>query len=125
VQLCQVTRGSEVVLDLFDEGVSAGSPQPPFGQSAEKVNLNDLLKVNEIATFFCRVSCRSMEPTMRDSDILMMDKSIGPKTKSVVIAAVNGETPLDWAIEKNHTEIADLLRKHGGKTGEELKAEGK
>ena len=23
------------------------------------------------------------------------------------------------------TEIADLLRKHGGKTGEELKAEGK
>jgi hypothetical protein len=24
-----------------------------------------------------------------------------------------------------NTEIADLLRKHGGKTGEELKAEGK
>jgi len=34
-------------------------------------------------------------------------------------------TPLDWAIEDNHTEIADLLRKHGGKTGTELKAEGK
>ena len=34
-------------------------------------------------------------------------------------------TPLDWAIEDNHTEIADLLRKHGAKTGEELKAEGK
>ena len=32
-------------------------------------------------------------------------------------------TPLDWAIEDNHTEIADLLRKHGAKTGEELKAE--
>jgi cytohesin len=32
-----------------------------------------------------------------------------------------GETPLDWA----DGEIADLLRKHGGKTGEELKAEGK
>jgi ankyrin repeat protein len=37
----------------------------------------------------------------------------------------DGETPLDWAIEKNHTETADLLRKHSGKTGEELKAEGK
>ena len=36
----------------------------------------------------------------------------------------DGETPLDWAIEKNHTETADLLRKHSGKTGEELKAEG-
>ena len=33
------------------------------------------------------------------------------------------DTPLDWAIKDNHTEIRDLLRKHGGKTGEELKAE--
>jgi ankyrin repeat protein len=35
-----------------------------------------------------------------------------------------GDTPLDWAMNFNHTETADLLRKHGGKTGEELKAEG-
>ena len=34
-------------------------------------------------------------------------------------------TPLDVAISLNHTEIANLLRKHGGKTSEELKAEGK
>ena len=31
-----------------------------------------------------------------------------------------GQTPLDWA----EVEIADLLRKHGGKTAEELKAAG-
>ena len=37
----------------------------------------------------------------------------------------DGDTPLDWAIEINRTETAALLRKHGGKTGEELKAEGK
>ena len=36
-----------------------------------------------------------------------------------------GGTPLDAAITRFRTEIADLLRKHGGKTGEELKAEGK
>ena len=36
-----------------------------------------------------------------------------------------GETPLDWAIQLNEPETTDLLRKHGGKTGEELKAEGK
>ena len=33
------------------------------------------------------------------------------------------ETPLDFAIKGKHTKIADLLRKHGGKTAEELKAE--
>jgi ankyrin repeat protein len=45
----------------------------------------------------------------------------------------NSLTPLDLAIQNQGSvmypgrqeEIADLLRKHGGKTGEELKAEGK
>ena len=40
-----------------------------------------------------------------------------------------GITPLDKAVgntfnDKNNAEAADLLRKHGGKTGEELKAAG-
>ena len=33
-------------------------------------------------------------------------------------------TPLDEAIRRKQTATADLLRKHGGKTGEELKATG-
>jgi ankyrin repeat protein len=33
----------------------------------------------------------------------------------------DGKTPLDWADNKG---ITDLLRQHGGKTGEELKGEG-
>ena len=36
-----------------------------------------------------------------------------------------GTTPLDAAIRFRQTEIADLLRKHGGKTSEELKAAGR
>ena len=36
----------------------------------------------------------------------------------------DGKTPLGEAIDYEKTEIADLLRKHGGKTGEELKAAG-
>ena len=37
----------------------------------------------------------------------------------------SGETPLDLAIKyKNTGYVVDLLRKHGGKTGEELKVEG-
>ena len=48
--------------------------------------------------------------------------------------ANDGKTPLDYTTRENEpaaavfgtgTEIADLLRKHGGKTGKELKAEGK
>ena len=54
--------------------------------------------------------------------------------KEIVAALINNsadvnaksdrsKTPLDFAPTK--PEIADLLRKHGGKTGEELKAEGR
>ena len=35
---------------------------------------------------------------------------------------VEGKTPLDYAIENDHTNIADLLHQHGGKTGKELEA---
>ena len=36
----------------------------------------------------------------------------------------DGETPLDFTKQTKQKAIADLLRKHGGKTGEELKVEG-
>jgi hypothetical protein len=36
-----------------------------------------------------------------------------------------GKTAIDAANAGKQPEVADLLRKHGGKTGEELKAEGK
>ena len=48
-------------------------------------------------------------------------------TKNAAINIMNdvGNTALDWAIrDKNYIETADLLRKHGGKTGAELKAAG-
>ena len=43
----------------------------------------------------------------------------------ILSGSYKGITPLDFATKFNETETADLIRKHGGKTGEELKAEGK
>ena len=37
----------------------------------------------------------------------------------------DGRTSSNFAMLRKRRDIADLLRKHGGKTGEELKAEGK
>ncbi|MDP7050364.1 MAG: ankyrin repeat domain-containing protein, partial [Verrucomicrobiota bacterium] len=37
----------------------------------------------------------------------------------------DGVTPLDFAVKYGHDQIVVLLRKYGGKTGEELKDEGK
>ena len=47
----------------------------------------------------------------------------GADVNAKVVSGPNqGKTPLDTA---NETDLADLLRKHGGKTWKELKAEGK
>jgi len=47
------------------------------------------------------------------------------KGANVNAKMVDGRTTLDAAIYGKNPETADLLRKHGGKTGAELKAEGK
>ena len=52
---------------------------------------------------------------------LEITKLLIVKGANINASDINGDTPLDWT----SGETADLLRKHGGKTGEELKAEGK
>ena len=90
---------------------SAQPPQPPFGESSEKIDLNKLLITNEIATVFCRISGRSMEPHMRNGGVLMVDKSIEPKVGKVVIAAINGEMTVKRlsVVDSQMTLTADNL----------------
>tara|TARA_Y100001968_G_C18895510_1_gene498221 strand:+ start:443 stop:571 length:129 start_codon:yes stop_codon:yes gene_type:complete len=42
-----------------------------------------------------------------------------------MLGKYGGMTPLDVANYEKKAKIADLIRKHGGKTGEELQAEQK
>ena len=49
---------------------------------------------------------------------LLIDKGANVNAKDD-----KGRTPLSGAIKQKQTEIADLLRKLGGKTGEELKSD--
>ncbi len=55
---------------------------------------------------------------------LLIARGADVNTK-IEVGDYKGQTPLDGATQWNHPETADLLRKHGGKTAEELKAEGK
>ena len=50
----------------------------------------------------------------------------GANVNAIIVSGrYQGKTPLDLAIRLGQTETIDLLRKHGGKTGEELKAKAK
>ena len=77
---------------LFEAGVSAGFPSPAADYEESKLDLNKHLIKNPPATFFVRVTGDSMVGAgIHHGDLLIVDRSLEPKDKSVVIAVVNGE----------------------------------
>ena len=77
---------------LFEAGVSAGFPSPAADYEEGKLDLNKHLIKNPPATFFVRVTGDSMVGAgIHHGDLLIVDRSLEPKDKSVVIAVVNGE----------------------------------
>jgi DNA polymerase V len=77
---------------LFEAGVPAGFPSPAGDYEENKLDLNRHLIKNPAATYFVRVSGDSMVGAgIHHEDLLVVDRSIEPKDKNVVIAALNGE----------------------------------
>lgn len=77
---------------LFEASVPAGFPSPAADYQENKLDLNKHLIKNPAATFFVRVSGDSMVGAgIHHGDILIVDRSIEPRDKNVVIAVINGE----------------------------------
>jgi DNA polymerase V len=77
---------------LFEAKVPAGFPSPAADYEEDKLDLNRHLITNPAATFFVRVTGDSMEGAgIHSSDLLVVDRSIEPRDKSIVIAVINGE----------------------------------
>jgi len=79
-------------LPLFLVPVSAGFPSPAEDYIEGRLDLNQYLIRNPAATFFVKVSGRSMiDAGIQDGDMLIVDRSLQAIDKKVVIAVVNGE----------------------------------
>jgi len=77
---------------LFMVPVSAGFPSPAEDYIEGKLDLNKYLIKHPAATFFVKVTGNSMiDAGIHDGDILIVDRSIKPASRKVVIAIVNGE----------------------------------
>ena len=77
---------------FFRAGVSAGFPSPAADYEENKLDLNKHLIKNQAATFFVKANGDSMIGAgIHRGDILVVDRSIDPKDKSVVVAVINGE----------------------------------
>lgn len=90
--IVQPDYSTAIVRPLFLSRVKAGFPSPADDYIEGKLDLNEHLIKHKAATFFVRVSGTSMEGAgIYDGDLLIVDRALEPKHKSVVVAVVNGE----------------------------------
>lgn len=91
-------------IPLYGHSVSAGFPSPADDYIEERLDLNQLLVSNQPATFFLRVKGDSMiNAGIHDGDIIVVDRSVQPVDRSVVVAVVDGELTVKRLIMRSGT----------------------
>ena len=77
---------------LYSHSISAGFPSPADDYIEDRLDLNELLIDNKAATFFLRVKGDSMiHAGIHHGDIIVVDRSLQPVHRAVVVAVVDGE----------------------------------
>lgn len=77
---------------LYSHSISAGFPSPADDYIEDRLDLNELLVSNKPATFFLRVQGDSMiNAGIYDGDLIVVDRSLRPLHRSIVVAVVDGE----------------------------------
>lgn len=97
-----IQNTQEMQLPLYACSVQAGFPSPADDYIEAKLNLNDYLIKNAAATFFVRVSGRSMEGCgIWDGSILIVDRSLKVKHNKIVVAVIDNELTIKRYIVKD------------------------
>jgi DNA polymerase V len=68
-----------------------GFPSPAEDYKEDPIDLSKELVQHPASTFFFRVSGKSMEHTIPDGAILVVDRSIKPCNSSVILVVLDGE----------------------------------
>lgn len=102
----KIDTKTNTVLPLFLESVSAGFPSPADDYIENKLDLNEYLIKNPSSTFFVRVTGDSMiNAGVFSGDILIVDRSLIPKSGNIIIAILDGELTVKRLIIKGKQVI--------------------
>jgi DNA polymerase V len=79
-------------LTLYSDSVAAGFPSPAEDYKEDALSLDEHLITHPAATYLAKASGDSMQGLgIFDQDLLIVDRSLTPRSGSVVVAAVDGE----------------------------------
>ena len=85
-------NATELLIPIFTSRVQAGFPSPADDHLEDTLDLNTHLIHHQEATFFVKAQGDSMIGAgIHQGDILIVDKSLTPKSGKIVIAVVDGE----------------------------------
>lgn len=89
--ICEATaQGAK--LPLFAFHVPAGFPSPAQDHLEQEISLDELLQLRAPHTYLVRVDGDSMVGAgIFNGDLLVVDRSVDPRSGDIVIAALNGE----------------------------------
>ena len=86
---------------MYSHSISAGFPSPADDYIEDRLDLNALLVNNKAATFFLRVKGDSMlNAGIHHGDIIVVDRSIQPVHRAIVVAVVDGELTVKRLISR-------------------------
>ena len=127
----QVRSGIEVLrvnedpvkqlIPIFTSRVQAGFPSPADDHLEDTLDLNTHLIHHKEATFFVKAQGESMIGAgIHQGDILIVDKSLSPKSGKIVIAVVDGE----FTVKRLHKYKGNITLKAENSEFEDIKIKG-
>ena len=127
----QVKSGIEVLrvnedpikqlIPIFTSRVQAGFPSPADDHLEDTLDLNTHLIHHKEATFFVKAQGESMIGAgIHQGDILIVDKSLSPKSGKIVIAVIDGE----FTVKRLHKYKGNITLKAENSEFEDIKIKG-
>jgi DNA polymerase V len=85
-------KKKQILTPIFIDSVSAGFPSPATDYMENKLDLNEHLIKHPAATFIVKAKGPSMtDAGILSGDLLIVDRSIDPKSNDIVIASIFGD----------------------------------
>ena len=92
LDLFQSINKKKILTPMFLDSVSAGFPSPATDYMENKLDLNEYLIKQPAATFIVKAKGPSMtDAGIISGDLLIVDRSIAPKSNNIVIASIFGD----------------------------------
>ena len=92
LDLFSIIKKTQINTPVFLDKVSAGFPSPATDYMENKLDLNEYLIRHPAATFIVKASGSSMvNADIYSGDLLVVDRSVTPKSNNIVIASIFGD----------------------------------